>query len=289
MTKEHSTIGSRLKNWLKKNNRFFGTEPENKKELIEVLRESKTRDLMDNEGLSMMEGVLQVAEMRVRDIMIPRANMAVIQRDASLDEIIKIVNDSQHSRYPVIGDDKGEVVGLLLAKDLLSYCNSEKANAFDVRDLIRNAVYVPESKRLNVMLKDFKSGRTHMAIVVDEYGAAAGVVTIEDVLEQIVGEIEDEHDYEDGLSIFQQNDHEFTLKASTSIEEFNEYFKVEFDDSEFDTIAGLVIRAFGHMPSKEESVDIDQFHFKILRADSRRVYLLKMTIIHKGDESESSD
>ncbi|MES9906708.1 MAG: transporter associated domain-containing protein [Sedimenticola sp.] len=265
--------GASPKYWLEKVLHFFDNEPEDKEQLIELLRHAKGRALMDTEALSMMEGVLQVSELRVRDIMIPRAYMAAIERDAPLEEILSIAIESAHSRFPVIGDDRSEVVGILLAKDLLGYCGNSK-RLFDIRDLLRSAVFVPESKRLNVLLNEFRASRSHMAIVVDEYGAAAGLVTIEDVLEQIVGEIEDEHDFDEGTNILKRGERDFTAKAHTTIDDFNDYFSADFTDEEFDTIAGLVSNALGHLPKRGEKVDIPPYRFKVLRADSRRIHLL---------------
>ncbi len=276
--------GSLSRPWLKKFLRAFGNEPESREQLIELLRDAKKRSLLDTEALSMIEGVLQVSELQVRDIMIPRANMVVVDRDDPLDEILPIAIRSAHSRFPVIGDDKGEVVGILLAKDLLVYCGKSNERRFDIRDLLRAAVFVPESKRLNVLLNEFRASRSHMAIVVDEYGEAAGLVTIEDVLEQIVGEIEDEHDIDEGSGIFKRSESEYTAKAHLPIDEFNEYFKAELPEDEFDTIAGLVSHALGHLPKRGEQVDIDRFQFKVMRADSRRIHLLSIHLI--ADSSE---
>ena len=205
MSSDGISNGSVSRTWLKKLLQAFGNEPENREQLIQLLRDAKRRALLDTEALSMMEGVLQVSELRVRDIMIPRAHMVVIDRDAPLEEILPVVIESAHSRFPVIGDDKGEVEGILLAKDLLAYFG-ENRRRFDIRDVLRAAVFVPASKRLNVLLNEFRASRSHMAIVVDEYGAADGLVTIEDVLEQIVGEIEDEHDIVEGTTILRQGD-----------------------------------------------------------------------------------
>ncbi|MGD2119424.1 MAG: transporter associated domain-containing protein, partial [Chromatiales bacterium] len=234
---------------------------------------------LDTDALSMMEGVLSVSDMRVRDIMIPRAQMAVVNRSQSLQEILPIIIESAHSRFPIIGDGRGEVLGILLAKDLLQFFTNP--DEFNIRDVLRSAVFVPESKRLNVLLKEFRSSRNHMAIVVDEYGAACGLVTIEDVLEQIVGEIEDEHDFDEGADILKHNEHEFTAKALTTIEEFNDYFGCELDDSDFDTIGGLVVNAFGHLPKRGDTVDINRFRFKVMRADSRKVHLLNITLLQE--------
>lgn len=274
--------GSFPKHWFRKIARCLGGGPENKEQLIELLKNARQRALMDTKALSMMEGVLHVADLQVRDIMIPRANMVVVERDAPLEQILPVVIDSAHSRFPVIGDDRSEVIGILLAKDLLGYCGHEERR-FDMRDLLRAAVFVPESKRLNVLLDEFRASRNHMAIVVDEYGAAAGLVTIEDVLEQIVGEIEDEHDFDEGVAILKRSESEYTVKAHTDIEDFNEYFGADLRDEEFDTIAGLVAHALGHLPKRGEKVDIERFRFKVLRADSRRIHLLSVRLLAKNE------
>lgn len=283
MSTDGTTSGSIPKSWLKKMLQAFGSEPENKDQLIELLRDAKQRALLDTEALSMMEGVLQVSELRVRDIMIPRAHMVVIERDAPLEAILPVVIDSAHSRFPVIGDDKGEVEGILLAKDLLVYFGEQKRR-FDIRDVLRAAVFVPASKRLNVLLNEFRSSRSHMAIVVDEYGAADGLVTIEDVLEQIVGEIEDEHDFDEGTTILKRSEQEYTAKAGTPIDEFNEYFGCNFSDEEFETIAGLVTHAMGHLPKRGEVIEIDRFRFEVLRADSRRIHLLNIRLLELPED-----
>jgi magnesium and cobalt transporter len=244
--------------------------------LIELLKDAKQRALLDTEALSMIEGVLQVSELRVRDIMIPRAEMVFVRRDDSLDRILEIAVKSAHSRFPVTGDDKGEVVGVMLAKDLLTFCVESGRRPFNIRDLLRPTVFVPESKRLNVLLKEFRASRNHMAIVVDEYGSAAGLVTIEDVLEQIVGEIEDEHDYDEGAEIFRRGQNEYSAKARTPIDDFNGYFGSTLPDSEFDTIGGLVLNALGHLPKRGESVEVGPFRFTVMRADSRRLHLLSV-------------
>jgi len=263
-------------------------EPETKEQLIELLRAAKNRALFDTEALSMMEGVLQVSDLQVRDIMIPRAQMDVVARDDSLEEILPRVVESGHSRYPVIGDDRAEVVGTLLAKDLLQFFG-EEGKKFKLRNIIRSAVFVPESKRLDVLLREFRASRNHMAIVIDEYGAAAGVVTIEDVLEQIVGEIEDEYDFDEGAFIMRRDDNSFTAKAHTTLEDFNEYFNTAFDDESFDTIGGLVLNALGHMPKRGEKVDIEGFQFEVLGADSRKIRLLNIyrlpAVVDQMDEA----
>ncbi len=276
MTSDRSDAGSRPRGWIERLGQLFGGEPQDREQLIELLKEAKGRALLDTDALSMIEGVLQVADLRVRDIMIPRAEMVFVRRDDPLEQILRTAVDSAHSRFPVIGEDRGEVVGILLAKDLLPACLTSGRRAFNIRELLRAAVFVPESKRLNVLLKEFRSSRNHMAIVVDEYGNAAGLVTIEDVLEQIVGEIEDEHDFDEGAPIFKRGKKEYTAKARTTVEEFNDYFGSDFSDEEFDTIGGLVLSALGHLPKRGERVEIGGFRFTVLRADSRRVHLLSV-------------
>ncbi|KXX65113.1 HlyC/CorC family transporter [Marichromatium gracile] len=291
MTSDRSTEGSHSRSWFEKIGQLFGSEPQDKEQLVELLKDARQRELLDTDALNMIEGVLQVSDLRVRDIMIPRAEMVYLRRDDPLEQILKVAVKSAHSRFPVIGEDKGEVVGILLAKDLLSFClDSGHRRAFNIRDLLRSAVFVPESKRLNVLLKEFRTSRNHMAIVVDEYGSAAGLVTIEDVLEQIVGEIDDEHDFDDGFGIFRRSHNEFSAKARTPIEDFNEYFGCALPDDEFDTIGGLVVNALGHLPKRGESARIDDFRFTVMRADSRRVHLLSVERIDPdAPEAPGSD
>ncbi len=284
MTSDRSSDGSRSRNWIEKIGQMLGGEPQDKEQLIELLKDARQRELLDADALSMIEGVLQVSDLRVRDIMIPRAEMVSLRRDDPLEKILQIAVKSAHSRFPVTGDDKGEVVGILLAKDLLSFCVESGRRAFNIRDLLRSAVFVPESKRLNVLLKEFRASRNHMAIVVDEYGSAAGLVTIEDVLEQIVGEIDDEHDYDEGSGIFQRDKNEFSAKARTTIEDFNDYFGCNFSDEDFDTIGGLVVNALGHLPKRGEAAELGRFRFTVMRADSRRVHLLNVEHLDPNDE-----
>mgnify|MGYP001598091684 CR=1 FL=1 len=250
-------------------------EPRDRSELIALLKQAKDRALFDTEALAMLEGVLQVSDLQVRDIMIPRAQMVVVERDAELSRVLPVVVESAHSRFPVIDDDRAEVVGIMLAKDLLQYCG-ETAPRFKMRDIVRSAVFVPESKRLNVLLREFRASRNHMAIVIDEYGSAAGLVTIEDVLEQIVGEIEDEYDFDEGAFILKRGRNHYTVKAHTTLEDFNDYFASAFDDEDVDTVGGLTVHAFGHLPTRGESVDVGGFRFTVVRADSRRVRLLNV-------------
>lgn len=255
-------------------------EPSTRQQLIEVLRDSQTRDLLDRDALDMIEGVLQVSEMQVRDIMVPRSQMDVVDKGTTPETYLPQVIASGHSRFPMIDGDKDKVVGILLAKDLLRYFLLEKRRRarFEINDFLRPVVFVPESKRLNVLLREFRMSRNHMAIVVDEYGGVAGLVTIEDVLEQIVGEIKDEYDIDaDDVMIRERGDQEFVVKALTPLEEFNARFKKEFQQDEIDTIGGVVIGKFGHLPKRGEKIDIDGLRFEVLRSDSRRIHLLKVT------------
>lgn len=265
------------KSLLERISHFLTGEPQDQEDLLEILRESQEKHLLDSDALAMMEGVMQVSEMRVRDIMIPRSQMVVVPREAELETILPLVIEFAHSRFPVIEEDRSKVVGILLAKDLLAHF--QKLKTLKVEDIMRNASVVPESKRLNVLLKEFRTERNHMAIVVDEYGNAAGLVTIEDVLEQIVGKIEDEHDEDDTQEyISQRSEREFIVNALTPIDEFNDYFSADLEDLDCDTVGGLILQRLEHFPKKGEKVEIEPFCFEVLRADNRRVHLLKLKI-----------
>ena len=261
--------------WLTKIAEFVQREPKDKTQLIEVLRDAEERELMSSEMLSMIESVLQVAEMQVREIMIPKVQMVAIDRTNSLTEIMPIITESGHSRFPVVDNENGEVIGILLAKDLLKY--QHQGAQFDIDNILRPSFMVPESKRLDVLLKEFRAKRNHMAIVIDEYGHTAGLITIEDVLEQIVGEIEDEYDIDEEDHIKKHNDNLFTVKATTPIEDFNTYFQTKFDDEEFDTIGGIILQNFGHLPKRGETIKIANFDFKVLHCDQRRIHLLEVS------------
>lgn len=285
MNEGRSSNGPAHRSWLERLSHVLLGEPKDREQLIELLRDAQQRRLLDSDALAMIEGVLQVSEMQVRDIMVPRAQMVVIKHDTSLQDILPIITESEHSRFPVIVESRDEVIGILLAKDLLGYFVPGRDTAFNVRDILRPAVFIPEGKRLNVLLKEFRANRNHMAIVVDEYGGVAGLVTIEDVLEQIVGEIEDEHDIDEESFIKKHSESNYTVKALTPIEDFNNYFDTDFSDAEFDTIGGLVVHGFGRVPRRGESLTIGRFRFKVLHADNRRVHLLQVSMVAREDDS----
>jgi magnesium and cobalt transporter len=269
------------RSWLERLSQALLREPQDREQLVNLLRDAEQRHLLDPQALTMIEGVLQISDMQVRDIMIPRAQMTVIEDDIPLEEFLPLVIESGHSRFPVIGENRAEVIGILLAKDLLQYHSPDSKLRFQMRDILRPAVFVPESKHLNALLQEFRRNRNHMAIVVDEYGDVVGLVTIEDVLEQIVGEIEDEYDIDEETFIKPLNENQFTVKALTPVEDFNQYFKTDLDTEEFDTIGGLVMHALGHLPKRGETVSIDRFRFKVLSGDNRRIHLLRVTIRKK--------
>jgi magnesium and cobalt transporter len=288
MKEDQTSNGSTYRAWIDRLSQALSGEPKDRDQLIRLLREAQGRGLFDVEAQGMIEGVLQVADMQARDIMIPRSQMVVVSRDADPAELISVAIESGHSRFPVVGDSRDEVVGVLLAKDLLRYSAGKEPEQFSIRDALRPAVFVPESKRLNVLLKDFRSSRNHLAIVVDEYGGVAGMVTIEDVLEQIVGEIEDEHDIDEDTFIRKYSDVNFAVKALTPIEDFNEYFGTEFSDEEFDTIGGLVTFKFGRLPGRGETIALDHFRFQIVNADNRRIHLMKVTLLPEPGAAQTA-
>lgn len=279
MSKDGLLENNPHKSWIDRLSHFLTGEPQDRQDLIELLREARNRRLIDGEALAMIEGVLQVSEMRVRDIMVPRVQMVVVPRDAEAGTVFPLVIESAHSRFPVIGEDRSEVVGILMAKDLLARSQSDAGVL--VEEVMRPARFVPESKRLNVLLNEFRAHRSHMAIVVDEYGTTAGLITIEDVLEQIVGEIEDEHDFDDENYVYRRNEAEFRVKALMPITEFNEYFSANLSDDEDDTLGGLIVRHLGHVPATGEKLEFGPFQFSVLRADNRRVQLLRLTFRDK--------
>ena len=263
--------------WLRRLLESLSGEPQDLEELSEVLTDARERGLIDTDVFAMLEGVLQVSEIQVRDVMVPRSQMVVIQRDEPPERILPVVVESGHSRFPVVGEDRDEVVGILLAKDLLRYFAEGGKGQFDIRECVRPAVFIPESKRLNVLLKEFRVSHNHMAIVVDEYGGVSGLLTIEDVLEQIVGDIGDEYDVDEGEGIRKEGERVFAVPALTRIEEFNSTFGTRFSDEEFDTIGGLVLHELGRMPRRGEAIEIGGIELKVLRADRRRIETLRVT------------
>lgn len=280
------------RSWVERLGQALQGELKDREQLMVVLNEAHKNNVIDHEAFSMIDGVIHVAEMQVRDIMLPRSQMIVLEMNMSEEELMDTVVVSAHSRFPVIGDSKDEVVGILLAKDLLPHLVGDSDNKLNIREVLRPAVFIPESKRLNVLLKEFRSTRNHIAIVVDEYGGVAGMVTIEDVLEQIVGEIEDEHDFEEDTYIFEHTKDRATVKAITPLEDFNEHFKTSFGDDEFDTIGGIVMQALGHVPKRGELVTIDELEYKVLRATNRRISLLEVspkTTESNKEATESAD
>ncbi len=269
---------SKPRSWLDRLNDLISREPKDKEQLMEILRDAEERHLLSGEMLSMIESVLQVSEMQVREVMVPKSQMVAFECDSPLEKLIPLVIESGHSRYPVLDDSGNDVIGILLAKDLLKfYAHKKAADQYDITSMLRPTVFVPQSKRLDILLREFRINHNHMAIVIDEYGHVAGLVTIEDVLEQIVGEIEDEYDIDEEDTIKKHTNGVYTVKAATPIGDFNEYFHSNFSDEELDTIGGIVLQGFGHLPKRGESIEIEKFHFKVLHSDNRRIHLLEVT------------
>jgi len=276
MSEDQSSNGSGPKTWMGRIGKVFSSEPRDRKELKELINESCEKGILDAEAVAMIEGALAVSEMQVRDAMIPRSHMVVIPLDLPLDEFLPIVLESGHSRFPVIGEDRDEVEGILLAKDLLRHY-AENNGSQDLKSMVRPAVVIPESKRLNMLLRDFRASRNHMAIVVDEYGGVSGLITIEDVLEEIVGEIDDEHDEEEEAAIKSLGGNHFQVRALTEIEEFNEVFECDLSDEDYGTVGGLLLAEFGCVPDRgDEVVLADRFQFMVTAADTRRIIMLEM-------------
>lgn len=267
---------------------LFHGEPKNRGDLVELIRDSEQNDLIDPDTRDMLEGVMDIAEQRVRDIMIPRSQMITLKRNQPLEECLEVIIDSAHSRFPVISEDKDHIEGILMAKDLLPFM-SKDSQPFSIDKVLRPAVVVPESKRVDRMLKEFRSQRYHMAIVIDEFGGVSGLVTIEDILELIVGEIEDEYDEVEDRDVRQLSRHTFTVRALTPIEDFNEIFSANFSDEEVDTIGGLIMQAFGHLPSRGEVITIGDYQFKVAMADSRRIIQVHVTIPNESPQPKLED
>ncbi|MCB1672031.1 MAG: transporter associated domain-containing protein [Gammaproteobacteria bacterium] len=277
MTDDQPESDQKTRSWLERIAQIFSDEPTDLQSLLALLRNAEQDKVLDSDALSIIEGALQVSSMQVREIMIPRSQLVTVSARLSPQEIIEQVAEEAHSRYPVIGDSIDNVLGILLAKDLLPLVLQQNIDKFSIKDIVRPATFVPESKRLNVLLREFRETRHHMAIVIDEYGSVCGAVTIEDVLEQIVGEIEDEYDVDDDSYIKRFDDHNHIVKALTPIDEFNEHFNTSFSEQDFSTIGGLVLQRFGHIPERDEAINIGPFLFTVLNADSRQIKLLKVT------------
>jgi magnesium and cobalt transporter len=274
--KESRDIGASGK-WLRKLSRKMGGEAQDRDEVLEFLRDANARSIIEGDALAMLEGVLGVADIQVRDIMVPRAQMTVLNRDDESGVLLRTVIESGHSRFPVMDEDREKIVGILLAKDLLRLAVASEDAPFDIKEFMRAVVFVPESKRLNVLLREFRRSRVHMAIVADEYGGIAGLVTIEDVIEQIVGDIDDEHDIDEDVNIRKDGDRQYIVRGQTPIDEFNEYFQTELSDDEFDTVAGLVMKQLGRLPRRGETLQLVEFELKVLRFDRRRIDSLRLT------------
>lgn len=271
---------SQQKSWLEKITDLFSDDPQSRQDIKEIVREAAQRSIVDSETLTILEGALQVSEMQVRDIMIPRSQMISINLNDPLKDYLPQIIESAHSRFPVLGEDQDEVLGILLAKDLLPLILNENREDFHLKQVLRPTTFVPESKRLNVLLQEFRATRNHMAIVVDEFGGVAGLVTIEDVLEQIVGEIEDEHDFDEDDSMIKEVEEGITMvKALTPIEDFNEHFSTKIQDQDFDTIGGIVVHHFGRVPECNECIRVDNLSFKVVNGTSRQVNLLEVTAV----------
>ena len=268
--------GSADNSLLKKITKVFSPNPSSSDEVADMLRSAENESIIDASALQIMEGALKVADLQAREIMIPRSQMNVIEEDFSLEQVLDMVIQSQHSRFPVVGESADDVLGILLAKELLPLVLSGK-ESFDLKSLLRPATIIPESKRLNILLQEFREHRYHMAIVVDEYGGVSGLLTIEDVLEEIVGEIEDETDEEEAEQISKIDDNLYRIEAITEIDDFNEYFDIGFSDDEFDTVGGLVVHKFGRLPDIGESVSIENFDFKVIDGDNRKINLLEVS------------
>jgi magnesium and cobalt transporter len=262
------------RSWFERLSDLLIREPKDREQLMEVLRDAEDRDILSAEMLGMIESVVQVSEMQVREVMVPKSQMVTVKKNNTLEEILPIIVESAHSRFPVIENE--DVIGILLAKDLLKYGFGHTQNEFILSENLRPAVFVPQGKRLDVLLRDFRSNRNHIAIVIDQYGQVAGLVTIEDILEQIVGDIEDEYDIDEDDDIKKHDDGHYTVKASTIIDDFNEYFDADFSDEEFDTIGDLLLNKFGHLPKRGEIIKISHYRFKVLHSDNRRILLLEV-------------
>lgn len=280
MNEDQSSSGSGKFTWIEKIGRAFSNQPRDRDDLVTLLKEACEQGMIDADALAMMEGAIKVSETQVRDAMIPRSQMIVVHNDSELDEFLPQILESGHSRFPVIGEDKDEVVGILMAKDLLPHLASG-GEQFDLAETIRTAVVIPESKRLNLLLRDFRSSRNHMAIVVDEYGGVSGLITIEDVLEEIVGEIDDEYDEQEEALILPLDENRYQVQALTPIDELNDMFDSDLSDDDYGTVGGLLLAEFGRVPEHGDMVVLDdRFEFRVTQADNRRIITLEMNVLH---------
>jgi len=277
------------KNWYAALKEKFVKKVDERTQLMHHLRDAQKKGVINLEALMMIEGVFQVSEMQVRDIMVPRSHLIVLQENMGVEDMLAIVANSGHSRFPVVDESIDQVVGILLAKDLTHYHDEQSRQSFELNDILRPAVFVPESKRLNVLLKDFRDSRNHMAMVIDEYSGVAGLVTIEDVLEQIVGEIDDEHDAADVINIRRSGLQRYSVRGLTPLDEFNQYFESKLTHDKFETIAGLVIFELGHVPERGEEVTIGEFHFKIVSANSRRVNSMQVSLLSEHEMADEDE
>jgi magnesium and cobalt transporter len=277
MSEDRSSNDPGDKSWIEKISAAFSAEPKTKEDLVELLNLSHSNDLIDGDALNIIRGALEVAELQARDVMVPRPQMIILKEDYDRQEYLEKIVESGHSRFPVVGENIDEVRGILLAKDILpTLINGSSISSLS--ELVRPAVCVPESKRLNVLLREFRENRNHMAIVIDEYGGVSGLITIEDILEEIVGDIEDETDEDNDIFIRRVSDNEYMVKALTPIDDFNEHFKAELDDSEYETIGGLIMQSFGYLPKRNEITQIGDYIFRVVNADNRQLHLLRLSI-----------
>ncbi len=277
MSEDRSSNDPGDRSWIEKISAAFSAEPKTKEDLVELLNLSHSNDLIDGDALNIIRGALEVAELQARDVMVPRPQMIILKEDYDRQEYLEKIVESGHSRFPVVGENIDEVRGILLAKDILpTLINGSSISSLS--ELVRPAVCVPESKRLNVLLREFRENRNHMAIVIDEYGGVSGLITIEDILEEIVGDIEDETDEDNDIFIRRVSDNEYMVKALTPIDDFNEHFKAELDDSEYETIGGLIMQSFGYLPKRNEITQIGDYIFRVVNADNRQLHLLRLSI-----------
>lgn len=287
MTEKTEDEKSKSRSWLERLSTMLAREPQTQEQLMEILRDAEDRNILSSEMLGMIERILQVSEMQVREVMVPKAKMVTVDKDNELDELIPILIESGHSRFPVYDPAEGTIIGVLLAKDILKATFKKDPAEFNIASIIRPPIFTSQSKRLDILLREFRINRNHIAIVLDEYGHVAGLVTIEDVLEQIVGEIDDEYDFEeDDVYIKKHADDSYIVKAQTPIDEFNEYFHANFSDEDFDTIGGIILQHFGHLPKRGENIKLQHFRFKVLHSDNRRIYLLEVKIAKKKKEEK---